>query len=210
MSIPEENWIPISALQHFSYCPRQCALIHVEQVFEENLFTQRGRAVHRLVDTPETRSEHGVRVVRALPLFSRGLGLTGKADVVEFGVDGTPYPVEYKHGPKREKLHDDLQLTAQALCLEDMTGKLVPEAAIFHHTSRRRREVQISAKLRKMVEDLLPQIRTMLASGQLPPPLNDAHCRNCSLLDVCQPEMITSVEKLERFREELFQAEDCV
>jgi CRISPR-associated exonuclease Cas4 len=84
--IPEENWIPISALQHYSYCPRQCALIHVEQVFEENLFTQRGRAVHRLVDTPESRNEHGVRVARALPLFSQGLGLTGKADVVEFEV----------------------------------------------------------------------------------------------------------------------------
>src|SRR5438552_3319316 len=116
-----DNPIMISALEHYSYCPRQCALIHQEQTFSENLYTLRGRAVHEQVDEPEAVVEKGVRVERALPLWSNRLGLVGKADVVEFRGE-TPYPVEYKHGPPREKEHDELQLCAQALCLEEMTG----------------------------------------------------------------------------------------
>lgn len=207
--IPEEDWVPISALQHFSYCPRQCALIHVEQVFEENLHTMRGRAVHRLVDTPDTHREYGVRIERALPLFSQRLGLTGKADVVEFGTDGTPYPVEYKHGRKREKLHDDLQLAAQALCLEEMTGKAVPEGAIFHHSSRRRRTVRITAKLRGLVAELVPQVREMLKSHRLPPPVNDSRCRNCSLLDLCQPKLLDATRQLAQELSGLFEVEEA-
>ena len=200
--------MPISALQHFSYCPRQCALMHVEQVFEENLHTMRGQAVHRLVDTPDTSREHGVRVERALPLYSRRLGLTGKADVVEFGTDGTAYPVEYKHGPRREKLHDDLQLAAQAFCLEEMTGKVVPEGALFHHSSRRRRTVQITAKLRQLVEALVPQVREMLRSNRLPPPVNDSRCHNCSLLDLCQPKLLSATRQLAQELSHLFKVEE--
>ena len=201
--------MPISALQHFSYCPRQCALIHVEQIFEENLHTMRGQAVHRLVDTPDTQREQGVRVERALPLYSRRHGLTGKADVVEFGADGTPYPVEYKHGPRREKLHDDLQLAAQALCLEEMTGRAVPEGAIFHHSSRRRRTVQITAKLRGLVDELVPQVREMLGSHRLPPPVNDSRCRNCSLNDLCQPQLLGATRQLARELSGLFEVEEA-
>lgn len=90
--------IPLSALQHWAYCPRQCALIHVEQVFEDNIFTQRGQALHKRVDDPGFEVRDGLRVERALPLFCDRLGLVGKGDVVEFLADGTPYPVEYKHG----------------------------------------------------------------------------------------------------------------
>lgn len=200
--------MPISALQHFSYCPRQCALIHIENVFEENLHTMRGHAVHRVVNEPESKREKGLRVERALPLNSRNLGLTGKADVVEIDTDGTPYPVEYKHGLKREKVHDDLQLTAQALCLEEMTGRLVPEGAIFYYRSRRRRTVQISSKLRTMVVELLPKIREMLLGHRLPPPVNDSRCRNCSLLDLCQPQMLSSVRQLEKGLSSLFEVEE--
>lgn len=201
--------MPISALQHFSYCPRQCALIHVEQVFEENLHTMRGQAVHRLVDTPDTQREQGVRVERALPLYSRRHGFTGKADVVEFGADGTPYPVEYKHGPRREKLHDDLQLAAQALCLEEMTGRAVPEGAIFHYSSRRRRTVRITPKLRGLVDELVPQIREMLGSHRLPPPVNDSRCRNCSLNDLCQPQLLGATRQLARELSGLFETEEA-
>src|SRR5262245_52641047 len=164
----ENDLIMISALEHYSYCPRQCALIHVEQSFEENLFTLRGRVVHEQVDTPEVKVEKGVRVERALPLWSNRLGLTGKADVVEFHSD-TPYPVEYKHGPRREKEHDNLQLCAQAMCLEEMTGQVVSQGAIFHHNSRRRREVQFTPALRQKVEQYVAEIRAMLASRTLPP-----------------------------------------
>ena len=118
----EEEFVMISALEHWSYCPRQCALIHVEQTFDENLYTLRGRAVHKRVDEPVVEEQAGVRIERALPLWSKALGLIGKADVVEFHGE-TVYPVEYKHGPHREQEHDDLQLCAQALCLEEMTGR---------------------------------------------------------------------------------------
>lgn len=203
-----DDAIPLSAIQHYSYCPRQCALIHVEQTFDENLYTLRGRAVHEQVDTPDSSLEHGKRIERALPLYSERLGLTGKADVVEFLADGTPYPVEYKHGRRRPKLHDDLQLAAQAMCLEDMTGYSVPRGAIFHHSSRRRREVEITAELRAEVERLIPLIRTMLAADRLPPPVNDQRCRHCSLKDVCQPAAVSAGDRLARLRDSLYSPED--
>ena len=199
----ENDLIMLSALEHYSYCPRQCALIHVEQSFDENLFTLRGRAVHEQVDEPEGMIENGVRVERALPLWCNRLGLTGKADVVEFHGD-TPYPVEYKHGPRREKEHDDLQLCAQALCLEEMTGQLVPKGAIFHHSSRRRREVEFTPALREKVEQTANQIRLMLSSRTLPPAVNDARCKHCSLQDSCLPSVVNEKERLQRFASELF------
>lgn len=204
----EEEWIPLSALQHYSYCPRQCALIHQEQTFDENLYTLRGQAVHRHVDTPESAMEDGIRVERALPLFCKRLGLTGKADMVEFLLDGTPYPVEYKHGPRREREHDDLQLAGQAICLEEMTGKPIPEGAIYHHGSRRRREVKITAALRQQVESITLAVREMLASGILPPPLNDKRCQHCSLKDACQPEMVAAKERQSTLRAALFRSEE--
>ena len=136
----DADLVMVSALEHWSYCPRQCALIHVEQTFDENLYTLRGRMLHERVDVPEAEQREGVRIERALPLWSDRLGLVGKADVVEFHGDA-PYPVEYKHGPRQHWGHDDLQLCAQALCLEDMTGQPVPAGAIYHHSSRRRREL---------------------------------------------------------------------
>ena len=204
----EEDWIPLSALQHYSYCPRQCALIHQEQTFDENLYTLRGQAVHRHVDTPDSAMTEGIRVERALPLFCKRLGLTGKADVVEFLIDGTPYPVEYKHGPRREKTHDDLQLAGQAICLEEMTGQAVPQGAVYHHGSRRRREVKITAALRQEVERITTAVREMLANGNLPPPLNDKRCLHCSLKDACQPEAVTAQTRQSLLRAALFNPED--
>jgi CRISPR-associated exonuclease Cas4 len=146
--------IMISALEH-SYCPRQCALIHVEQAFDENVFTMRGHAAHDRVDEPGHEQTAAFRIERALPVWSERLGVIGRCDVVEFDADGTPYPVEYKHGPRRSRIHDDLQLAAQAMCLEEMSGKSVKRGAIHHVTSRRRREVVVSANLRKVVVELL-------------------------------------------------------
>ncbi|MBI3757481.1 MAG: CRISPR-associated protein Cas4 [Deltaproteobacteria bacterium] len=205
----ENDLIMLSALEHYSYCPRQCALIHVEQSFAENLYTLRGRAVHEQVDEPEMKIEKGVRVERALPLWSHRLGLTGKADVVEFHGD-TPYPVEYKHGPRREKEHDDLQLCAQALCLEEMTGQAVPKGAIFHHSSRRRREVELTPVLRQKVEQYVNEIRTMLANRILPPAVNDARCKHCSLQDSCLPSVVGEQARLKRLQSILFLPEDTV
>ena len=185
----EDDYVPLSALEHYSYCPRQCALIHVEQVFDENVFTLRGRAVHEHVDEPGAEEVEGVRIERALPLWSHRYGLTGKADIVEFR-EGVPYPVDYKHGAKRAKMPDDLQLCGQALCLEEMLGLAVPAGAIYHFTSRRRREVRFTEALRERTLQTAEQARVLFREKILPPPPNDARCPNCSLVEACMPKVL--------------------
>lgn len=201
---PDEP-IMLSALQHWSYCPRQCALIHIEQAFDENVHTMRGNAAHQRVDEPGFESFEGVRSEKALPVWSERLGLIGKCDIVEFYPDGRIYPVEYKHGKKRAKAHDDIQLAAQAICLEEMTGKPVTHGAIYHHTSRRRREVAITDTLRHQVEETVAAVRALLASGQLPTPVNDARCKECSLQDICQPQVMADKAGQRKARKELFE-----
>jgi CRISPR-associated exonuclease Cas4 len=200
----ETDPIPLSALQHWAYCPRQCGLIHLEQAFADNIHTTRGQAVHHLVDTPGYEIKSGVRVERALPLWSDRLGLIGKADLVEFHPDGTVFPVEFKHGAKRQKLHDDIQLAAQAMCLEDMLGRPVPKGAIFHASSHRRREVEITPALKQLVVETAEAIRAMLASGKLPPPVNDARCKECSLKEICQPEAIADRARQKQQQRDLY------
>ena len=188
--------IPLSALQHWHYCPRQCGLIHLEQVFDENVHTLRGQAVHARVDKPGVETAKGVRLERALPLWNDELGLIGKADMVEFLPNGTPYPVEYKHGSRNKAADiaacDDLQLAGQALCLESMMGRPVYEGAIFYATSKRRRVVPITADLRLAVAQTVIAIRQMLSSCQLPKVLPVSEqarkCKACSLRERCQPD----------------------
>ena len=196
--------IPVSALNQYAYCPRRCGLIHQESEFTDNIHTARGNAEHERVDRASHETmRSGARVEYALPVWSDRLGLIGKCDVVEFWPDGTIYPVEYKHGPKRKWLNDDLQLAAQAICLEDMLGRAVPTGAIFHASSRRRREVIITAALRQMVIETTEAIRAMLASNKLPPPVNDARCKECSMKEICQPAALADVTRLKRMHDEL-------
>ena len=185
--------LPLSALQHWAYCPRQCGLIHLEQVFQDNLHTLRGQAVHKQVDQPGMELRKGLRIERALPVWNDELGLVGKADVVEFEPDGTPYPVEYKHGSRQKAADiaaaDDLQLAAQAICLESMTGRHVGVGALFYASSMRRRVVTVTDVLRDAVRQTAQAIRAMLDAGELPPPTDDIRrCKECSLRDLCQPE----------------------
>ncbi len=192
----EDDPIPLSALQHWAYCPRQCGLIHLEQAFDENLHTLRGQALHRRVDRPGVETAKGVKVEHALPLWHEGLGLIGKADAVEFDNTGRPYPVEYKLGSRHKAPDiaacDDLQLAGQAMCLEAMTGFVVPEGAIYYATSKRRRIVSIDVPLRARVAEMVAEIRCMLNAQTLPPPLIGSlaiqRCKGCSLRDRCQPE----------------------
>jgi len=203
--------IPLARFQHWCYCPRQCLLIHAEQVFAENVHTQRGQAVHARVDQPVVEMRAGVRTATAVPLWCDRLGLVGRADVVEFSADGTPYPVEYKHGRRgRAALgaHDDVQLAAQAICLEEMTGRAVVAGAIYHASSHRRREVAIDSHLRAQVEELTVTIRQALARASLPPPANDARCRECSLIDLCQPAALAARERQQALAAELFAVDD--
>jgi CRISPR-associated exonuclease Cas4 len=204
----QDDFIMLSALQHYSYCPRQCALIHEEQSFAANVHTARGDAAHTLVDLEGYERRAGLRIERAMPLFCERLGLIGKADVVEFFPDGTPYPVEYKHGPRRQRTHDDIQLAAQALCLEEMLGRSVSVGAIYHASSHRRREVAITPDLRQLVASTTLAIRALLQSGEMPPAANDARCRECSLIDLCQPQMLAGQAKRLGLRASLFHVED--
>jgi CRISPR-associated exonuclease Cas4 len=201
--VSEEDPLPLSALQHWAYCPRQCGLIHLEQAFDDNLHTLRGQAVHRQVDDPGMELRRGLRIERALPVWSDTLALIGKADVVEFEPDGTPYPVEYKHGSRHKAADiaacDDVQLAAQALCLAEMTGHAVHEGALFYASSKRRRVVAIDDAQHERVRTIAAHVRQMLASGTLPPPTTDTRrCRACSLNDRCQPEAMVRMREIVR------------
>jgi CRISPR-associated exonuclease Cas4 len=201
------NPIPLSALNHWAYCPRRCGLIHMECEFVDNIHTARGTAEHERVDAIRHDFTNGRRIETALPVWSNKFGLIGKCDIVEFLPDGTPYPVEYKHGARKKWLNDDIQLAAQALCLEEMLDRPVPTGAIYHATSHRRREVAITPELRQQVATTTEAIRAMLSSGKLPPPVNDDRCRECSLKDICQPEAIAATHKLHDERQHLFDEE---
>lgn len=194
-----DEYISLSALQHYAYCPRQCGLIHLEQVWDENIFTLRGRRAHERVHMPREAMREGVRIEYALPVWSDRQGLVGICDVVEFEPDGTPYPVEHKVGPRRAARADAVQLCAQALCLEEMLGVAVPCGAIYHHKSRRRREVAFERGLRSEVAVIVEAVRTMLRSERLPAPQADARCRRCSLRDACLP---LAVHRLQHGTEE--------
>jgi CRISPR-associated exonuclease Cas4 len=208
MNEPEPAWndldlVMISALEHYSYCPRQCALIHLEQTFDENTYTLQGHMLHERVDVEASELRGDVRIERAVPLWSRRLGLVGRADVVEFHGQ-VPFPVEYKVGPRRKWGHDDLQLCAQALCLEEMTRQMVPRGAIYHHGSRRRREVAIDEPLRQGVVEAVTDIRQMLTATMLPPAVNDARCHHCSLKDSCLPSVVGEVGRVRALQASLF------
>lgn len=182
----DDDLVPISAIQHYSYCRRQYALIHIEQTFDENVFTMEGQWVHEIVDEEAERRSHDVSIVTALPVWSDRLGLHGKCDVVEFR-DGQPLPVEYKHGRLKAQVHDELQLCAQAICLEEMFDHEVPLGVIYQHSSRHRREVALTPELRDRVVEIIQNIRILRRSGDMPAAVNDSRCKHCSLIESCMP-----------------------
>jgi CRISPR-associated exonuclease Cas4 len=194
--------VPISAIEHYSYCPRQYALIHVDQTFEENLFTMRGHRAHERVHAEEDSTVRGVPVRRGLSLWSDRLRLRGKADLVELRPEG-PYPVEYKVG-RRLGIHADLQLCAQALCLEEMLDTSVPKGALFYWTTRRRHEVVVDADLRRRTLDIVEAVRELLQGQRLPDAPNDARCPRCSLIDACLPGVVAEAHRLRGIQGELF------
>jgi CRISPR-associated exonuclease Cas4 len=205
LALTDEVEIGISALEHYSYCPRQCALIHVEQTYEENIYTIKGMQVHESVDSGFSSSIRGMRAVRAIPLWSEKYGLRGKADLVEFR-GKQPCPVEYKLGSKRSEInHAAIQLCAQALCLEEMLGVPVPKGAIYYATTRQREEIEIDETLRQQTIEVIEKTRAMLASQVLPLAFNDKRCRNCSLLNSCLPAVTSNPNRLRGLQSTLFQ-----
>lgn len=199
----ERDPIPISALQHYAFCPRQCALIHVERIWDENRHTAEGRLLHERVHHAGSESRPGVLVCRGIRLTSARLGLVGVADVVEFnpvcggtgvelpGRDGRwrPVPVEYKRGRPKKGNCDAVQLCAQTLCLEEMLGTGIAEGALFYGKTRRRSAVEFDSSLRAATSELIAHVRAMLTKGTLPRPRRGSHCRRCSLREQCGPDV---------------------
>lgn len=192
----EIDLIPISALQHIAYCPRQFALIHVEQVWAENFFTAHGQLLHQRVDSGEVEQRGQVRYERSVGVLSERLGITGKLDLLEItgSADGSNlkyFPVEYKRGKHKVQDWDRIQLCAQALCLEDMRGVSVTEGALWYQQERKREQVMIDAPLRELTWRMIAQARAILDTRKTPAPTNDkSRCKACSLVDLCMPDMV--------------------
>ncbi len=187
----EDALIPLSALQHFLFCPRQCALIHVEQLWAEDGATAEGRLLHEKADAGVPERRPGIHIARGIALRSVQLGVSGKADVVEFrGSDRgarTPFPVEYKRGKPKSHRADEVQLCAQAICLEEMFAVSVHEGALFYGVTRRREPVAFDEELRTLTIRIAAGARAMIAAGQTPLPVKTPGCRRCSLEDLCEP-----------------------
>lgn len=177
--------LPISGLQHLAFCPRQWALIHLEQAWAENRLTAEGRLLHERADLPGQSRRHDLRTVRGMLLENRRLRLTGRADVVEFRPE--PFPVEYKRGKRKPTDCDLVQLCAQALCLEEMLGRTVSRGAIFYGEPRRRLEVDFTADLRTRTEALAATMHSLYAARETPAAQPGKHCQRCSLVDICLP-----------------------
>ena len=171
--------LPLSGLQHLAFCPRQWALIHLEQVWVENRLTAEGRLLHERVDLPGRSRRDGVRTVRSMWLESRRLRLTGRADVVEFRPE--PYPLEYKHGKRKPTDCDAVQLCAQAFCLEEMLGVSIPQGAIFYGNPRRRLEIAFTPELRERAEQLTETMHSLYRSRVTPAAQPGPHCRAAPL-----------------------------
>ena len=202
----EDDLVPISALQHIAFCERQCALIHVEQAWEENRLTVEGRNMHDRVHERDTENRPGVRIVRGLRLRSLRLGLAGVADVVEFHRDtggaDRPLPVEYKRGKPKDDDCDRVQLCAQALCLEEMLECDIPGGAVFYGTTRRRLDVDFDADLRAETEQAARRVHALVESGVTPPAAYGPKCENCSLAGLCLPKQTGGGRSVERYLEE--------
>jgi CRISPR-associated exonuclease Cas4 len=194
MSSSDPDSLPISALQHFAFCPRQCALIHLERQWSENTLTAQGRVLHERAHDGGSESRGDLRIARSLHLQSTVLGLHGVTDIVEFHLqpDGSwlPFPVEYKRGrPKHEPI-DSVQLCAQAICLEEMLEVSIPAGALFYGEKHRRQEIIFDPALRAETAAVAAAIHAMMDSGRTPAPVFAPKCRSCSLLELCRPEAL--------------------
>ena len=183
----EDERLPLSALQHLLYCPRQCALIHIERLWEENLFTAEGRILHDRTHRPGTEVQHGLKVARSMQVWSDRLGVFGICDVVEFR-EGVPTPVEYKRGKPKAHRADDVQVCAQAMCIEDMLDVRIPQADLFYGQTRRRHTVSFDAELRQLVRDVAQRCHELVDAGHTPPARYERRkCSACSLMSACLP-----------------------
>lgn len=189
----EDSYIALSALEHYLYCPRQCALIHLEQIWVENVHTAEGKVLHESVDKKKMESRGDIKYATSLLMSSARLGISGKADMVEFYKKDNywlPYPVEYKKGSK-VTIANKVQLCAQAMCLEEMLNIEVPEGALFLGKNRRRSPIFFDEYLRKKVEEVALAIHNLFYTEQTPPASYSKLCDECSLMEICLPKIST-------------------
>ena len=190
-SYDESDLNPISALNQLLYCPRRCALIHIEQLWNENLFTAEGRIMHDKADTANRESRGNIRIEYGVPMRSLRLGLIGKADVVEYHSmdDGTwmPFPVEYKRGKPKMDDCDKVQLCAQAICLEEMLNVEIKNGALYYGRTRRREDIVFDERLRLETEGAARKVHALIESGMTPKPEYSKKCKKCSLYELCMP-----------------------
>ena len=191
LPLDEDSLIPLSALQHWLFCPRQCALIHVEQLWAEDAATAEGRLLHEQVDAGRGENRPGLRIARGIQLRSLALGVSGKADAVELhGRPPVPFPVEYKRGKPKPHRADEVQLCAQAICLEEAFGVPVPQGALFYGETRRRTPVAFDAALRALTIQVAADARAAILGGITPGPVRTPACRRCSRHELCRPEQL--------------------
>jgi CRISPR-associated exonuclease Cas4 len=201
---PDLGQVPLSALEHFDYCPRQAGLILLEDGFADDAATIRGTLLHHRVDEPADESRPGLRTLRALPVWHESLGLTGICDVVEIHDNGKIIPVEHKSGDYQPGGPADVQVAAQAMCLEEMFKIHIAEAVIFSGTDRRRHRVVVDAALRERVTVDAAQVRAIMIQDQLPPPISGSRCRRCSMNHVCLPKVTAGQKAFARAAAALF------
>lgn len=183
--------IPLSALQHYAFCPRQCALIHNEQAWADNYLTAQGNLLHKRVDSGEPETRNGTRFERAVMVSAEKLGITGKLDLMEKDLKtGKLTPVEYKKGKAKSDNWDKIQLCAQGLCLEEMTGKAINEGYLWYWQTRKREYVEFDNELRQQTLEIINKVRLVFTSGGLPKPKYEKKCQACSLIDICNPKLI--------------------
>ncbi len=212
-----DDLVPLSALNALLYCDRRAALRHLDGLFVHNEHTLRGDSLHKRADRPGFEKRKGTRTERGLWIASTRLQLYGRADLVEFRREPgrkrpgiplieTAYPVEYKRGKAKRWINDDVQLCAQALCLEEMLGRPVPEGAVYHAISKKRRDVPFTPELRAETEAAVAQLHNLLDSGRVPPAVLKPQCRGCSLRGHCLPEAFSQPRRLEKMARDLFSA----
>lgn len=190
MQNPPLDLLPLSALQHILFCERQCALIHLEQVWADNHLTTLGNQLHKKAHDGPDETRDGIRITRGLDIVSHRLGLRGKADIVEFHRDGTVLPVEYKRGRPKKDDCDRVQICAQALCLEEMLGIKIPNGALFYGENKRRHDVAFDENLRTITESTATRLHAMIDARITPPAMREPKCESCSLLELCMPDAL--------------------
>jgi len=217
MAGDEEDYLMLSGIQHFAFCKRQWALIHVEQQWADNVLTYEGHLLHEKADDPLIKESRGSRIIsRAVPVVSHRLKVYGVADVVEFhrceeGEGGIslpsrkgewkPYPVEYKRGKPKPEPHDELQLCVQAMCLEEMFGTQIPEGALYYGEAEHRVRIELHGGLREQAASLISEMHELLREGKTPGAVMSPKCSRCSLIEICQPRLSDrrASEYLKRF-----------